>query len=72
MATLALLNLDTGLFFSSGAWTSDHKLSQSFPDQTSVSKAAVDFKVKNAAAALIEGDPPQVRGFFWISNPNRP
>jgi hypothetical protein len=70
MSRLALLNLDTGLFFAHGAWTCDHKMSQPFPDRGSVSKAALELKLKNAAAALIEGDPPHLRAFFWISDSN--
>ncbi|HLH52501.1 MAG TPA: hypothetical protein VKY92_02705 [Verrucomicrobiae bacterium] len=67
MATLALTNLDNGLYFDKGKWVSDHKLAQQFPDQEAVARAAKKLKVRNAAAALIDGNPAQVRGYFWVT-----
>ena len=67
---LALANLDTGLFFTKGDWTFDYKLAQIFQSQELVSGLAIENRVKNAAAVLLEGEPPQIKGYFWVSKPN--
>ena len=66
---LALTDLDTGLFFEKSGWTTDHKLALKFADRESVSHVAMQCHVKNAAAAIIDGEPPQVRGYYWITKP---
>jgi hypothetical protein len=66
---LALTDLDTGLFFEKAGWTTDHKLAQKFADRETVSNMAKERNVKNAAAAIIDGEPPQVRGYYWITTP---
>ena len=63
---LALANLDTGLFFSNGDWICDYKLAQTFPNQDVIAGLALKNSVKNAAAVLLEGTPPQIKGFFWL------
>ena len=70
MARIALANLDSGLFFNEGQWTSNPRHAQEFPDRDSVSKLAVQLKVKNAAAAVLHGDPPQVGAYLWLTDPN--
>jgi hypothetical protein len=68
---LALTNLDNGLYLeSNGRWTAECKLAKNFWDSESVAKAARDNNVKNAAAAIVHGDPPNAMGFFWVTNPN--
>jgi len=67
---LALVNLDTGLFFARGDWTLDYELAQTFPNQNAIADLAVKNSVKNAAAVLLEGEPPQIKGYFWIGNEN--
>lgn len=64
----ALLNLDNGLFLEkTGSWTIDRALAQSFKNTEAVFVAASHHKLEHAAAALLQGQPPQVRAFFWIS-----
>jgi hypothetical protein len=65
---LALVNLDTGLFFAIGDWTIDYELAQTFPNQKVIADLAVKNGVKNAAAVLLEGEPPQIKGYFRIAN----
>ena len=66
---LALTDLDTGLFYEKSGWTTDHKLAQKFVDRETVSDMATKCHVNNAAAAIIDGEPPQVRGYYWITKP---
>jgi len=62
---LALTDLDNGLFLEkTGKWTSDCHLSQTFVDSESVAKAAAENKVKNAAVAIVHGEPPRAVGFL--------
>jgi hypothetical protein len=65
----ALVHLDTGLFLEKDGWTHDHKLALHFTDEKSICDEAAQRNLKNAAAAFIEGNPPQVRGFCWITSP---
>ena len=62
-----LRDLDTGLFFDNGQWTADARLAQQFDDPKVIEKFAVEHRVKNAEAVMLEGDPPQVTGGFPIS-----
>jgi hypothetical protein len=68
---LALINLDTGLFFARDGWTHDVRLADTFMSQEILSRIAIEKNVKNAAAALVEGNPPRATGFLWISEPNQ-
>jgi hypothetical protein len=67
----ALTNLDNGLFFAKGGWTSDGGLAQIFADTETVAHVASENNIKNAAAAMIGGDPPHPRGFLWLTKPAR-
>jgi hypothetical protein len=67
---LTLINLDNGLFLEKvGRWTSEPRFAQEFQNASEIARAALENKVKNAVVAMIDGDPPQARGFLWgISN----
>ena len=67
---LLLANLDTGLFFGEGGWTTDRKLAQIFDNTEAIERTASRNKVTNAAAAMVEGDPPRTRGFLWLTKPH--
>lgn len=67
---LALANLDSGLFLDLHGWTSDIKLARQFADTESVSIAARENKVRNAAAVIVEGLPLRKAGFLWVTKPN--
>lgn len=69
---LALADLDTGLFFGKLGWTTDRKLAQIFADSETVSKVATENQVRNAAAAMMDGDPLQPTGFLWLTKPSLP
>jgi hypothetical protein len=66
---LALTNLDTGLFLGKSGWSADCKLATTFPDTETVASVAAQNNVRNAAAALIDGEPLQTRGFLWVTKP---
>jgi len=66
---LALTNLDTGLFLERGGWTTDSNLAQTFSDLETVARMAEENKVKNAAAMMLGGEPPQATGFLWVTQP---
>ena len=66
---LALANLDTGLFFGAGGWTTDRRMAQGFEDTETIARVAAEKKVRNAAAAMLDGDPPKARGFLWVTRP---
>jgi hypothetical protein len=68
MGDFALADLDTGLFFTKGGWTSDPKLAEIFADPETVGNMASLNRVKNAAAAMIDGN--SVRGFLWFRDSN--
>lgn len=68
---MALINLDSGLFFEKGGWSADPKLAQTFSNSEAVKQLVAENKTPNAAVVLLDGDPPQARGFFWIPNLNR-
>jgi len=67
---LSLRDLDTGLFLASNGWTSDCRTAQTFTTTDEVSKKASEYNVRNAAAAIIHGDPSRATGFLWVTNPN--
>jgi hypothetical protein len=67
---LALTNLDTGLFLDRGGWTADSNLAQTFCDLETVAKMAQENKVRNAAAMMLGGEPPQATGFLWVTHPS--
>ncbi len=67
---LALANLDTGLFFAKGRWTADGNHAQVFPDTETVASVAAENKIRNAAAAMLGGEPLQARGFLWVTRPH--
>ena len=66
---LALTNLDTGLFLERDGWTADSNLAQTFSDLETVARMAEENKVKNAAAMMLGGEPPQATGFLWVTQP---
>ncbi len=66
---LALVNLDTGLFYTKDGWIADFKLAQTFDDREQAAQTAVENKIENAAAARVNGMPPQITGFVWINEP---
>jgi len=66
---LTLTNLDNGLFFGSGGWTADCTLAETFTETEDVAKLARQHNVTNAAAAMVDGDPPRTRGFLWVTQP---
>ena len=67
---LALADLDSGLFLDQSGWTADFRLARRFEDRESVLLAAMQNKIKNAAAVILDGDPLKVRGFLGVTNPN--
>lgn len=67
---LALTNLDNGLFLDQHGWTADIRLARHFPDTETVSIAARENKVRNAAAVIVNGVPPRKAGFLWVTKPN--
>ena len=67
---LALTNLDTGLFFTKGKWTRDHKLAEVFSDAEAVARVASANNIRNAAAAMLGGEPLQTTGFLWVTSPH--
>lgn len=68
---LALANLDTGLFFREKGWTRNLSLAKTFTDHAQVAGLAIQYKIKNAAVTMLDGDPPRAAGFLWISRPNQ-
>jgi len=69
---LALTNLDTGLFLERGGWTADSSLAQTFSDLETIARLAAEKKVRNAAAMMLGGKPPQATGFLWVTQPAPP
>lgn len=67
---LALTNLDNGLYFAEDGWIVDCKYARTFRDAEQVAHMAAEHKVKNAAAAMIGGNPPRTTGFIWLTAPN--
>ena len=67
---LALTNLDSGLFLEESGWTADLKLAQRFEDGQTLLDAAIQNKVKNAAAVILDGDPPRAAGYLWVTGLN--
>lgn len=67
----ALANLDNGLFFDKGKWTACFELAEQFEELDSVASLADRHKVRNAAAAFIDGEHPgHPLGFYWLTEPN--
>jgi len=66
---VALTDLDKGLFFCGNGWTSDSRGAQTFASREEARQKAIEQKVKNAAAAIMEGIPQKVAGFVWLTEP---
>ncbi len=66
---LALVNLDNGLFLEKGRWTAQLDLADRFEELELVQKAVSDFKIRNAAAAMLSGNPLRASGFLWATTP---
>jgi hypothetical protein len=66
---VALTDLDDGKFLSAVGWTSDCRLASTFPDTEEVSRRASDHKIRNAAAAMVDGFPQKPVGFIWLTEP---
>jgi hypothetical protein len=69
---LALANLDDGRYFSLIGWTFDARIAHTFPSIDAIQKKAVEHKLKNAAAAMMEGFPQKPTGFIWLTEPKNP
>jgi len=67
---LVLTDLDTGLFLEDSGWTADYKIAQAFNDPDTASTVAEQKNIKNAAAAYLEGEPPRIVGFRWLTKPS--
>jgi hypothetical protein len=65
--TVALRDLDTGLFFSKGQWTMDPRFAQVFPDREAVERLALELKINNPEMVFIGGEPPKVTGGIRLS-----
>jgi hypothetical protein len=68
--TLALANLDNGLFFQKGHWTYHCGLADTFPDLEAVSRVAARHQIKNAAAAMVSAHSKRPFAFIWLSKPD--
>jgi hypothetical protein len=68
--TLALANLDNGLFFQKGNWTYRCDHAEKFPDLEAVSRVAAHHHIRNAAAAMISSDSKKPFGFIWLTKPD--
>ena len=62
-------DLDTGLFFDKGNWTTDASLAQDFPDHEAIKTIVVEHQIQNAEMVLLEGPKNRVRGGFRIRYP---
>jgi len=68
---LALTNLDTGQFSRQTDGLPIIVTAQTFPTKEQVSRKAVEQKVKNAAAAMMDGTPQRTAGFIWLTEPSQ-
>jgi hypothetical protein len=67
---VAILNLDNGLFLEKGRWTAHPNLADRFDDLESARRVVSHSKIRNAAVAMLSGDPPRTSGFLWLTNPS--
>ena len=65
---LALRDLDTGLFFDQGEWTTDPRLAQHFKDKRAVEMKVLEYQIKNAELVVLN-DEFQILGGTFIPLP---
>ena len=59
-----LRDLDSGLYFDNGNWTSDARIAQRFEDGESIEKIVTELGIKKADVAILEGH--EVVGGFLV------
>ena len=69
-STLLLIrDLETGLLFAHGKWTSEAALAQDFPDQDAIAKVVALHKIQNAEMVLFDGPNQRVGGGVRVRCP---
>ena len=67
---LAIRNVDTGLFYAEGEWTSEPQLAEQFPNRELAEQVAEGQKLPNLEIVFLGGDPLRVIGGSPITPSN--